>query len=408
MKGPWSEPAPIDYSGEIDPGYILDRKTGKHYLHFSKGVVVELSRDGLQAASGPQKVYDGWPYPKEWPGEGFCLESPKLFYRNGYYYLCVAQGGTAGPPTSHMLAAARSKSPLGPWENSPYNPIVHTASQREHWWSRGHGPVVEGPDGNWWVIYHAYEKNFRTLGRQTLLEPIEWTEDGWFRIPRGTRPEQPLKKPGRGQIVSGGLALSDDFKGKELGPQWASIGQHDPANFTLTGDGLVMKVSRNESATESTRASRDSARPITLLPNEIALLAVIPINHSYEAQVRLQREPGVEAGLLLYYCPQALAGIGWGTKGEIWTMGSIYRRSERLTQATDSLYLKVVNRENVVTLFWRSDHAQWTQSEYAHEVSGYHHNVFNGYGGLRVALYASGEGSVRFSDFQYRGLPDEA
>jgi beta-xylosidase len=159
------------------------------------GVVVELSPDGLKVVGEPKKLYDGWPYPKEWPGEGVFMESPKLFFHKGYYYLCVAQGGTSGPPTSHMLVAARSKSPLGPWENSPYNPIVHTYSIKEHWWSKGHGPVIEGPDGNWWVIYHAYENGYRTLGRQTLMEPVEWTDDGWFRIRREFSPTVRSRNP---------------------------------------------------------------------------------------------------------------------------------------------------------------------------------------------------------------------
>ncbi len=400
IEGPWSDPAPIGFGDQIDPGYIRDEKTGKHYLYFSQGVVVELSPDGLKAVGEPKKLYDGWEYPKEWPGEGFFMESPKLFFRKGYYYLCVAQGGTAGPPTSHMLVAARSKSPLGPWENSPYNPIVHTYSIKEHWWSKGHGPVIEGPDGNWWVIYHAYENGYRTLGRQTLMEPVEWTDDGWFRIPKGIQSDRPIKKPTGGEVVAGGLTLSDDFKGKKLGLQWGGIHSDDLTNCSLTGEGLLMKARRQAPA-------KESARPLGTLPPDISLLATIPITHCYETQVQLKRQPGVEAGLLLYYCPQALSGIGLGTGGEIWTMGSIYRRSEKLEKPTDSIFFKVVNREHVVTLFWSLDGQTWTQSEFAHEVSGYHHNTFNDYGGLRIALYASGEGTVLFQDFRYRGLEEE-
>jgi xylan 1,4-beta-xylosidase len=407
IAGPWSEPASIGYGDQIDPGYIMDRATGRHYLYFSQGWLVELSSDGLKMTGEPKKTYEGWQYPKDWANEGFCLESPKLFYRNGYYYLCVAEGGTGGAPTSHMLAAARSKSVLGPWENSPYNPVVHTYSIAEPWWSRGHGPVIEGPDGNWWVIYHAYENNFRTLGRQTLLQPLEWTDDGWFKVAAGNHPGQPIKKPTGGEIVSGGLALSDDFKGKELGLQWAAIGRANEGKSRLTSEGLEMTAVKGDSANDRGFYRGSFFQAKGLLPGDISLLAVIPINRSYEVQVRLKCQPGVEAGLLLYYCPEALAGIGRGTQNEIWTMGSIYRRSERLSQPTDEIYLKVVNRENVITLFWSNDGKQWTQSEFAHEVSGYHHNVFNGYAGLRVALYATGAGSVWFNDFRYRGLENE-
>ena len=30
------------------------------------------------------------------------------------------------------------KSVTDPWENSPYNPIVHTYSATDSWWSKGH------------------------------------------------------------------------------------------------------------------------------------------------------------------------------------------------------------------------------------------------------------------------------
>ena len=83
-------------------------------------------------------VYNGWVYPKNWETEGddMYLESPKLLFKDGYYYMTSAEGGTAGPATSHMCVMARSKSIFGPWENSPYNPVVHTYSATDNWWSK--------------------------------------------------------------------------------------------------------------------------------------------------------------------------------------------------------------------------------------------------------------------------------
>ena len=50
--------------------------------------------------------------------------------RGEYFYMITAVGGTAGPPTGHMVIAARSRSINGPWENCPHNPIVRTVSRR--------------------------------------------------------------------------------------------------------------------------------------------------------------------------------------------------------------------------------------------------------------------------------------
>ena len=175
--GPWSQPVKLDVGG-IDPGHIADEE-GNRYLYTNNGFVTPLTPDGLAAAGRPQKVYDGWEYPAEWETEGMWLESPKLFKRGNWYYLVSAEGGTAGPVTSHMVVVARSQSVLGPWENSPYNPMVHTYSGDEAWWSKGHGTLVGDAKGNWYVVYHAYRNGFHTLGRSTIIESVDWTDDEW-------------------------------------------------------------------------------------------------------------------------------------------------------------------------------------------------------------------------------------
>ena len=126
-----------------------------------------------------------WPVPPDTRMECVCMEAPKLMEHNGYFYLNVAEGGTGGPATSHMVVSARSRHAEGPWEFSPYNPIARTVSRDERWLSVGHGRLVDTPDGKWFMTVHAYENGYRALGRQLLLLPIEWTADGWFRVPHG-------------------------------------------------------------------------------------------------------------------------------------------------------------------------------------------------------------------------------
>lgn len=178
--GPWSEPVRVAASG-IDPGHVY-AENGKQYLYTNNCFAVELTDDGLAAAGERQKLYDGWEFPAEWETEGMWLESPKLFKRGDYYYLVTAEGGTAGPVTSHMVVVARSKSALGPWENMPTNPLVHTYSADEEWWSKGHGTIFDDADGNWYIVYHSYRNSYHTLGRTSIIESIEWTEDGWPKL----------------------------------------------------------------------------------------------------------------------------------------------------------------------------------------------------------------------------------
>lgn len=69
--------------------------------------------------------------------EGKALEGPKVKKIGDYYYFLNAEGGTAGPATTHMAIVARSKSVDGPWENSPINPLIHTYCNVENGGQKG-------------------------------------------------------------------------------------------------------------------------------------------------------------------------------------------------------------------------------------------------------------------------------
>ena len=126
IKGPWSEPIDLKVRF-IDPGHVVG-EDGNRYLYLSEGMKVALSDDGLSTVGRPVKAYEGWEYPKNWVTEGMWLESPKFVKKDGYFYLISAQGGTAGPPTSHMVVAARSKSVDALLKTHPIIPsFVHTA-----------------------------------------------------------------------------------------------------------------------------------------------------------------------------------------------------------------------------------------------------------------------------------------
>ena len=257
-SGPWSEPIDLKIKN-IDPGHVVG-PDGARYLYSSGGHVIGLRPDGLATVGESSKVYDGWSFPKDWQTEGTWLESPKLTRRGDYYYLICAEGGTAGPPTSHMAVVARSRSPLGPWENSPFNPLIHTYSADEEWWSVGHGSLVSTPDERWYFVYHGYRKDFSTLGRQTLMEPVEWTADGWPRAPLGTLRAAPMPAPmGIGQRPM--IDLSDPFTGPVLQATWAAWNETDLGRFRTGGGSLTIQAKGNAPGESSplTVTARDEA-----------------------------------------------------------------------------------------------------------------------------------------------------
>lgn len=209
IDGPWSDPVPLGLHHHIDPCHAI-AEDGSRWLFLSGGDRIRLTDDGLSLAGPVQHVYDPWRYPDDWDVEGFSPEGPKIHRRGEWFYMLTAVGGTAGPPTGHMVIAARSRSLHGPWEQHPANPLVRTRSDQEAWWCRGHASLVEGPDGSWWALYHGYRAHFWTLGRQCLLDPVEWTPDGWFRMTGGDL-SRPLPKPRGGQALPHGMPLSDAF-----------------------------------------------------------------------------------------------------------------------------------------------------------------------------------------------------
>jgi xylan 1,4-beta-xylosidase len=386
IQGPWSEPIDLKISGCIDPGHIVG-EDGKRYLFVNGIRKIRLTDDGL-ATDGPiEQAYDPWRYPEDWIVENFAPEGPKLLRRGEYFYLVTAVGGTSGPPTGHMVIAARSRSIHGPWEHCPHNPIVRTTSAAEPWWSRGHATVVEGPAGDWWMVYHGYENGFRTLGRQTLLEPIEWTADGWFRA-RGGDLSRPMPKPRGGKGGAAGFALSDDFKRNRFGVQWCF---HDPS---------PTEMSRVAYEADGLRLTAKGKSPADSPP-----LVCGVGDRAYEAEVTIALSGEAEGGVLLFYNHKAFVGLGFTPKAVKTYASSEEQSWMQADVETREVRVHVTNNDNVVT--WRYSHdggRTWTLHGLRNEVSGFHHNVFGGFLSLKIGLYAAGEGRITLKDFTYRAL----
>jgi xylan 1,4-beta-xylosidase len=385
IRGPWSAPVDLGIRDAIDPGHAVG-EDGKRYLFLSGVRRVQLSNDGLSTVGELEHAMDPWCYPADWVVEMFAPEGPKLVRRGKWFYLIAAVGGTAGPPTSHMVTLARSRSIHGPWEHCPHNPIVRTASESEPWWSRGHASLVEGPAGDFFLVYHGYENGFRTLGRQALLEPVEWTEDGWLRARGGTLNEA-LQKPRGGRPGPAGIALSDDFSGARLGLQWALYAPdpRDTDRLACDTSGLLMQA-RGTSPADSS--------PLTCIVGD----------HDYEATVEFELLGDAIGGLCLFYDPRAFVGVGCDCARQYCYNYAQEHAWMRAPWNSRTVHLRVTNRSHVVTFHHSTDGVTFTQHPWQMEVSGLHHNVFGGFDALKVALFAAGNGAVRFRHFVYRGL----
>jgi xylan 1,4-beta-xylosidase len=389
IDGPWSDPIDLNLPNHIDPGHAVG-EDGSRWLFLSGGDRVRLADDGLSTVGSIEHVYDPWRYPSDWPNawivEGFSPEGPKIVRHGDYFYMITAVGGTAGPPTGHMVIAARSRSIHGPWEDCPHNPLVRTTSVSEKWWSRGHATLVEAPDSSWWAVYHGFENGFWTLGRQTLLDPIEWTDDGWFRMTGGDL-SGPIAKPKANAGGAHGQALSDDFSNLAYGSKWNFFRPRaEERARTRVADGTLYLDAAGKA------------------PSDGAPLLLIAGDTAYQFECDIEIDEGGTAGLILFYDDKLYCGLGFD-KDRFVTHQYGIERGRPANPHGRSLRMRVTNDRHIVTYDTSDDGGEtWRRFDRGMEVSGYHHNVRGGFLMLRPGLYSAGQGTARFRDFRFRAL----
>ncbi len=386
IDGPWSDPVSLGLHSHIDPCHAVG-EDGSRWLFLSGGDRIRLSDDGLSTVGKVEHVYDPWRYPDDWDVEGFSPEGPKIHRHNGWFYMITAVGGTAGPPTGHMVIVARSQSIHGPWVNDPGNPIVRTVSNDEKWWSRGHASLVQAPDGSWWSVYHGFENGFWTLGRQVLLDPVRWTADGWFRMTGGDL-SKPLPKPKGGQAGAHGQPLSDDFSAPlKLGAKWNFFrpGPNERDRIRIEKGALVLKATGKA-------------------PSDSSPLMLIAGDQAYEFECDVEIAPGGTAGLVLFYDDKLYCGLGFDEKRFVTHQYGI-ERGRPTNPHGRRMMLRIANKRHIVAIHTSGDGGKtWQRFDRGMEVSGYHHNVRGGFLMLRPGLYSAGTGEARFRNFRFRTL----
>lgn len=185
-EGPYDEPSWIHEDG-IDPSIFHDLD-GRNYMLLHRGArIMELSSDCRTKISKAKLLWYGdW---KRTP------EGPHLFWREGFYYLFMAEGGTG---LGHRITVARSKTLMGNYEPCPHNPILYQWNENAYLQCCGHGKPVQLEDGSWCMVYLCLRRSnegYGILGRESALAPLTWTSDGWPLIHHGRGPKVQQKRP---------------------------------------------------------------------------------------------------------------------------------------------------------------------------------------------------------------------
>lgn len=119
----------------------LDWETRAGYEKPGAICLVEYSPEKKEIIGYPKRIWHGGT-------DRGCIEAPHLYKRNGYYYIMCAEGGT------------------------------------------GYGSYIENELGEVYLVHltsRPFVPELRcTLGRETAMQKMKWTEDGWLRMADGS------------------------------------------------------------------------------------------------------------------------------------------------------------------------------------------------------------------------------
>lgn len=245
--GTWSEPVNIrPGAGWIDPCPFWD-EDGRAYLvagvaksrigYKSVLHMIEMQPDGMGLIGEAKVVFDGNLNEQE------TIEGPKLYKRNGWYYIFAPAGGVK----TGWQTVLRSRNIFGPYEYRVVMRQGDTPINGPH-----QGAWVDTVTGEDWFLHF---QDVYAAGRIIHLQPMSWKED-WPIIgiaKDGNDYGEPVlnyRKPNVGEAAKEAEIFepdaSDDFSKKTLGLQWQWNANPKEDWYKLTSEGLCLKAVKQE------------------------------------------------------------------------------------------------------------------------------------------------------------------
>ncbi|MDD5935624.1 MAG: glycoside hydrolase 43 family protein [Clostridiales bacterium] len=202
----WIDPCPFwddDGNAYLVAGVARSRIGYKSVLH-----LVRMKPDGTGIFGEEVRIFDGNLNDQE------TIEGPKMYKRNGYYYIFAPAGGVK----TGWQTVLRSKKIWGPYEYKVVMRQGNTPINGPH-----QGAWVDTVTGEDWFLHF---QDVYAAGRITHLQPMTWVND-WPVIGayvEGTDygvPVTTYQKPKVGGIYEiTAPEESDDFSKETLGLQW--------------------------------------------------------------------------------------------------------------------------------------------------------------------------------------------
>ena len=232
IMGPWSKPVCVrPAKGFIDPCPYWDEDGRAYIVHAYarsrigfKSIlgIFEMSPDGMKAISEDQFIFDG----NDPAHPAITIEGPKVYKRNGYYYILSPAGGV----TRGWQVALRSRDIHGPYEIRTVMDQGNTIINGPH-----QGGLVDGVDGREWFL-HFQDRGL--YGRICHVQPVTWKND-WPVIGNDADqdgngdPVYTWSMPAEGYPKTV-LPTSDAFENHQFGLQWQWLGNLKESPFADT------------------------------------------------------------------------------------------------------------------------------------------------------------------------------
>lgn len=227
IHGPWSEPV-----------FLMSRGFDASLFHENDGrkwlTNMMLDHRGGKFFGGIQlQEFD--PQQQKLVGEVFHIftgsdlgltEGPHIYQRNGWYYLLTAEGGTE---YGHAITLARAKNITGPYELHPQNPIISARDYPDAPLQKtGHADLVCTQHAEWYAVYLAgrplTQRGRCTLGRETVIEQMEWREDDWlYPVTNQKTTRLQVPAPALKEFTFKPDDECDDFNNPQLHSYWQSL-----------------------------------------------------------------------------------------------------------------------------------------------------------------------------------------
>ena len=240
--GPWTAPVCVRQAkGFIDPCPYWDDDGRAYIIHAYarsrigfKSIlgIFEITPDGTKAISEDQFIFDG----NDPAHPAITIEGPKVYKRNGYYYILAPAGGV----TRGWQVALRSRDIHGPYEIKTVMEQGDTIINGPH-----QGGLVDSKDGREWFL-HFQDRGL--YGRICHLQPVTWKDD-WPIIGNDAdgdgcgNPVSEWDMPAEGYPETLPEA-SDWFVNHDPGLQWQWLGnlREDPYAEPKHSDGIALRA----------------------------------------------------------------------------------------------------------------------------------------------------------------------